>query len=185
MEKQKDQVTVQDMLFCRERRADSQSMLLEKYRCPVVSFCMNIPGPVKTSEQIRRAFEQGKQALLKAFGKSEQNPCGSDFSDLSGESFKILDSMEFHDKTGDELLLSVSGPAEKIKKVTTRIEENHPCGRLFDMDVIDTDGRKLSRPVYRKCLVCGRQAQECARSRRHTLEELETKVQEILAAAGL
>ena len=80
----------------------------------------------------------------------------------------------------DELLLAIDCPAEKIKILTTEIEETHPIGRLFDMDVIDTDGQKLSRPSYRKCIICGCQAQECARTRKHTVEEMQAKIEEML-----
>ena len=83
--------------------------------------------------------------------------------------------------TGPEMLLCVSASAEKIKDLTTQIEENHPYGRLFDMDVIGTDGQKLSRPSYRKCLICDCQAQECARSRKHTIAEMQDKIEEILS----
>lgn len=79
------------------------------------------------------------------------------------------------------MLLCVSASAEKIKDLTTQIEEKHPYGRLFDMDVIGTDGQKLSRPSYRKCLICDCQAQECARSRKHTIAEMQDKIEEILS----
>ena len=69
---------------------------------------------------------------------------------------------------------------KKLKNLTTEIEETHPIGRLFDMDVIDTDGQKLSRPSYRKCIICGCQAQECARTRNHTVEEMQAKIEEML-----
>ena len=136
---QGEQVVLTDMLQCRERRAQIQDTFIEQYHCPVISFCMNIPGPVKTNEQIRTAFD-----------------------------------------SGDELLLAIDCPAEKIKNLTTEIEETHPIGRLFDIDVIDTDGQKLSRPSYRKCIICGCQAQECARTRKHTVEEMQAKIEEML-----
>lgn len=52
------------------------------------------------------------------------------------------------------------------------IEETHPLDRLYDMDVIDPDGNTLSRSRYRKCLLCNCQAQECARSRKHSVDEM-------------
>lgn len=162
---QGEQVILTDMLLCRERRAQIQDTFLSQYHCPVISFCMNIPGPVKTNEQIRAAFESGKTALL---------------TRLEQTSAEIKNSLEIHEKTGDELLLAVDCPAEKIKDLTTEIEETHPIGRLFDMDVIDTDGQKLSRPSYRKCIICGCQAQECARTRKHTVEEMQAKIEEML-----
>ena len=44
------------------------------------------------------------------------------------------------------------------------------------MDVIAINGQKLSRPAYHKCLICDCQAQECARSRKHTIEEMQEKI---------
>ena len=126
---------------------------------------MNIPGPVKTNEQIRTAFDSGKNTLLLKLEQAEAD---------------IKNSVEIHEKTGDELLLSIDCPAEKIKDITTEIEETHPIGRLFDMDVIDTDGQKLSRNTYRKCIICGCQAQECARTRKHSVEEMQAKIEEML-----
>ena len=167
---QGEQVILTDMLQCRERRAQIQDTFIEQYHCPVISFCMNIPGPVKTNEQIRAAFESGKTALL---------------TRLEQSSAEIKNFLEIHEKTGDELFLSIDCPAEKIKDITTEIEETHPIGRLFDMDVIDTDGQKLSRPSYRKCIICGCQAQECARTRKHTVEEMQAEIEEMLKKGDL
>lgn len=88
--------------------------------------------------------------------------------------------MEIHEKTGDELLLAVDYPAKKIKDLTTDIEETHPVGRLFDLDVIDINGQKLSRPSFRKCIICGCQVQECARTRKHSVNEMQSKIEEML-----
>ena len=48
------------------------------------------------------------------------------------------------------------------------------------MDVIDVNFEKLSRKSFRKCLICEEQAQECGRSRKHSIEELQEKVEEVL-----
>ena len=162
---QGQEVTITDMMYCRDRRVQIQNEFIEKYQNPVVSFCMNIPGPIKTTPLIQKGFEAGRETLLQA---------------LSEASMEVLESHIFHDITGDEMLLCISASAEKIKDLTQQIEETHPYGRLFDMDVIGTDGQKLSRPSYRKCLICDCQAQECARSRKHTIAEMQDKIEEIL-----
>ncbi|MBR1671417.1 MAG: citrate lyase holo-[Fretibacterium sp.] len=163
------EVSLAGMLECRERRAALQARLLAEYRCPLVSFSMNIPGPVKTNREIRAAFERGKTTLLES---------------LSQQNLLIRAQEESHRATGDELILAVAAPtaggALHLKALTTQIEEEHPLGRLFDMDVIDDRGIKLSRPVFRKCLICGRQAQECARSRTHSVAELQEAVKRLL-----
>ena len=161
-------VTITDMMNCRDRRVSIQNELIGKYNQPVLSFCMNIPGPVKTNEQIRKAIDEEIEAeynILKA---------------LSDHNITILHTEEFHEPSGDELIMTLNAPAEDIKTLATEIEESHPLGRLFDMDVIGTDGMKLSRGTYRKCIICGCQAQECARSRKHSVEELQAKIEELL-----
>ena len=165
---QGQEVTITDMMFCRDRRVQIQNEFIEKYQKPVISFCMNIPGPIKTTPLIRKGFEAGKDALLHA---------------LSAANMEVLESRVFHDITGDEMLLCVDAPAKKIKDLTQQIEESHPYGRLFDMAVIGTDGMKLSRPSYRKCLICDSQAQECARARRHSISEMQDKIEEILGTS--
>ena len=136
------------MLDCRERRGFIQNELLGKYHCPVISFCMNIPGPIKTNPQIREAFLTGLAALTTA---------------LEEASITVLQSYDIAELTGDEWIAAVDADSAKVKELTMEIENRHPFGRLFDIDVIGVDGVKLSRPRYRKCLICGKQAQECAR----------------------
>lgn len=160
-------VSIQDMMYCRDRRVQLQEQLLQSHGCPLISFCMNIPGPVKTDTLIRRAFDQGTAEIS---GVLSAHP-----------GWQILARHEIHEKTGDELMLSVTADAQALKDAMSQIEETHPLGRLFDIDIIGTDGRKLSRPRYRSCLLCGRQAQECASSRRHSAAELFTRIQEMLA----
>lgn len=157
-------VTVPDMSVCRERRAAIQKEMITQYGTAVVCFCLNIPGPVKTNEKIRTVFAVGKQALM-----HEMKSCGA----------VIRKSVEIHEASGDELILAADMDSKKLKEITVKIEENHPLGRLFDMDVLDKNGEKLSRPDFRKCLICGRQAQLCARSRRHTVEELQAAVERL------
>lgn len=159
------EVSLMQMMDCRDNRAAIQSALRKKYNTPCISFCMNIPGPVKTNSEIRRAFCQGKEALLQI---------------LAQHSFPVLEEIEIHEDTGDEWIAAVDASAPEIKHLTTVIEETAAVGRLYDMDVIGMDGLKLSRKDYRKCLVCGKQAQECARSRSHSISEMQAAVEKIL-----
>lgn len=158
-------VTITDMMLCREKRAAIQHQFIEQFHSTVISFCMNIPGPVKTNADIHTAFESGCKAIFDA---------------LDADHITVLDQLLIQEKTGDELLLCVKADAPSIKKKMCLIEETHPLGRLYDMDVIDSDGNKLSRNRYRKCLLCGCQAQECARSRKHSIDEMFTAVMHMI-----
>ena len=158
------------VLEARERRAFRQQALLARYRTPLVSFSMNIAGPVKNTPLIRRGFRLGKQMLLARI-------------ELAG--IRVVHEEETDAPAGCETLLAVQGEAEAVKRITCEIEENAPLGRLYDMDVIQTDGVKLERPFPRRCLICSRPARECARNRTHAVEELQKATREMLEGALL
>ncbi|MBR0151354.1 MAG: citrate lyase holo-[Synergistaceae bacterium] len=161
-----NEITLAQMLSRREIRAATQKSFLEKHHSSLVSFTMNIPGPVKTNTLIRQAFDIGEILILEGVAR-----LGA----------KILDASEIHESTGDELLLAVAkAEPETLKELAVHIEGASPLGRLFDIDILSSEGRKLSREGFRSCIVCGKQAQECARSRTHSVSELQEAVMEIL-----
>ena len=166
------EVVLTDMLACRERRVNTQNAYIQKYQCPVISFCMNIPGPIKTNADITRVFHSGVHEIQQYLGNTH---------------IAVLDSVEYNEKTGNELILAVDcKDSKRIKDAMTSIEETHPIGRLFDIDVLDPDGNKMSRNTFRKCFICNCQAQECASRRRHSVPEmqeyLDSKIQEYLSS---
>ena len=162
-----NEINLAQMLERRELRARNQQNFLDKYHSPLVSFTMNIPGPIKTNELIRRAFDIGEILLLEGLRHIDA---------------EILDAHEVHDDTGDELLLSVgNAEPESLKDMAMTIENSSEIGRLFDIDVIDSNGNKLSRKNFRKCLICERQAQECARSRTHSVKEMQNAIDILLS----
>ena len=160
-------IDLPSMLTRREARSHEQSAFLQAHHSPLISFSMNIPGPVKTNPSIRKAFDLGRTLLL---------------SRLENAGALILQTSEIHQDTGDELLLSVANvQPEKLKAIAVDIEEASELGRLYDIDVIDAQGRKLSRQRFRKCLICDKQAQDCARSRTHSVSEMQAAIDTILA----
>ena len=160
-------VDLPSMLARREARSLEQQSFLQAHHSPLISFSMNIPGPIKTNSQIRRAFDLGRSLLLAKLEKVGAH---------------ILQSSETHQDTGDELLLAVANlPPEKLKAIAVEIEDSSPIGRLYDIDVIDAQGHKLSRERFRKCLICDKQAQECARSRTHSVREMQEAIDKMLA----
>ena len=160
------EVGIDEVLNCREKRVAIQNEMIRKYKKPVISFTMNIPGPIKTNNEIKKAFDIGKKLILEK---------------LKENNIEILEIQELNENTGNELFISTNSLAEKIKNITVAIEESSELGRLFDIDVIDVNFEKLSRKSFRKCLICEEQAQECGRSRKHSVEELQSKVEEILS----
>ena len=160
-------VTLEDILHARDGRADAQRRLLHSHRLPLVSFTMNIAGPVKSAPLIELAFDAGLEALYAALGQPE--------------AAEII-----RPATGCEALLVYDRPAAELKAACLALESAAPIGRLYDLDVLDVDGGKLSRPEPRTCLICGGPVTVCSRSRAHGLDAIVGRTNEILAdfAAG-
>lgn len=87
--------------------------------------------------------------------------------------------------TGYEaFLLTTLSPLE-AKRHAVELEESHPLGRLFDVDVFarDNDG-PISRTVIncapRRCLLCEEEARLCMRRHTHSHEELMARIREMV-----
>ncbi len=157
------EVTLIEILDAREKRVLRQREMLEKHSSPLICFTMNIAGPVKTNPLINRAFYEGLGFLENALPKDKVRASES----------KIL-------PTGCEAFFSVDTDAEEIKKICVDIEEATPLGRLFDMDVLDTNGKKLDRKIERDCIICGKKGRGCASRRAHSVEELQKVTHKIM-----
>ena len=158
-----NQVTLQQVLQAREDRVRLQRQFLELYRCPLICFTMNIAGPVKLSPMILRGFQAGLEALEHVLPRKT-----------------ILARQIDEEVTGCQAIFSVAMEAEALKRLCTAIEDASPLGRLFDMDVIGTDGKKLERPDLRGCMVCGKPGRGCAAGRLHPVSQLQAVTTRIL-----
>lgn len=166
------EVTLTDMLNAREARALRQRELLAETGLPLVSFTLNIAGPVKNGPLLRRAFREGLRRLEDALA-ARRMP---------------LRRRELIDRhTGCEALLAVEAPAEDIKRICVRLEDGDALGRLFDMDVLSPAGDKLDRAELgcppRPCLICGGDGKACASRRLHPVAELQAKTAAVLREA--
>lgn len=165
-------VTLQELLQAREHRWSIQCELLNRHKLPLISFTMNIAGPLKNSDLIHRGFLYG-DALLR--------------EELLTSGFRLAEAQLFHENTGNEGFYLVDAPAEDLKRLTMSLEDSLPLGRLFDMDVLTPEKVQLSRKKLgfplRRCLICGQDAKICARSGIHTPEELQKATVKILKDA--
>lgn len=166
------EISLMEMLDARERRASRQKQLLKLYGKPQVCFTMNIAGPVKNTPVIRRGFLLGRRLL-------EQQ--------LMVAKARILHVEEINESTGNEAIYVLDCDALTAKRAAVIVEDHTEAGRLFDMDVIRPDGSKVERQDVnldaRKCLICGGMAAICARSRTHTVAQLQERTQTILTSA--
>lgn len=162
------------VLDAREKRAERQGALLAMHPVTLVSFTLNIAGPVKVFPLTRWAFQEGIcriRDLCHSYG------------------FSMVHTEETKKDTGWEAFFCVDAPAEKVKAALTALEEEDPLGRLFDLDVLDGQGRKLAREDLglpgRTCLICGSPVFRCSRARAHTLRAVQERTCQILEEAYL
>lgn len=160
-----------EILDARENRARRQQQLLNRFQKPLLCFTMNIPGPVKLDRNISIGFHVGKWLLEDALSRHH-----------------VLHRESRLGHTGCEAFYVVDMPARELKQLVIDLEDIDPIGRLFDMDVLDIDGKKLTREELgfpkRKCLLCGQDAVLCARSRAHGLEALQDRTGFLLYVAA-
>ncbi|MDR0624202.1 MAG: citrate lyase holo-[acyl-carrier protein] synthase [Treponema sp.] len=159
---------LEEVLAEREDRARRQEELRRRFGPPLLCLTLNIPGPYKNFPWARRCFFAGIKALKDGLRAGE--------IDLRHE-----ESSE--GPAGYRAFIAAAAEGSHLKAIALHIEETHPLGRLFDIDILDGEG-KITRAALgaetRKCLICGGSAFACGRSRAHTVEELTGAVVKIM-----
>lgn len=165
-------ITLPELLTSREARSARQSDWLNRHQCSLISLTLVAPGPLKDSLLTRRIFVSAWRALTVL---AQQQ----DWRVLAQEAFPL--------PTGCEGLMAVDLSAETVKDAALMLEMKHPLGRLWDIDVLDANGRLLSRRdvglAPRRCLLCNRPANLCGRERTHSVDQLLAQMELMLNAA--
>jgi holo-ACP synthase len=160
-------VTLDAVLEGREMRAQRQAQALARHGLPVASVSLVMPGPVKDS-LLARYLLGAAVAALDAL--------------MRERSWEVLSREQHLPATGPEALYVIDAEARSLKAAVARLEDTHPLGRLWDVDVLAPREGPLSRVALgmptRGCLLCDQPGHACARSRRHALPELMRVIQE-------
>lgn len=165
------EVTLTQILQAREKRAQKQQELLEKFGESLICFTMNIPGPIKDSPLIREGFRLGEGLL---------------FSQLEGSGISIIYREQELSVTGCQGFYVVKAAPLELKGLLCQVEDSAPVARLYDMDVLtpeDKVGREELGLSPRKCLICHRDAWVCSRSRAHDVDQLQKTANRLLKEA--
>ena len=130
---------------------------------------VNMPGPVKLNDDSVFIHAQGIQAIHNI---------------LADNGMVCKHEQIFNKKSGIEGYFLIDYPSLEMKQLTCKIEDNHPLGRLFDMDVLGIDARPISRDQIglskRKCLLCENDGVYCSRNRTHSVQELQQRIKEMI-----
>lgn len=149
------------ILDSKEKRADKQRSLLEKYNNSLISFTLNIPGVEKDNPVYRAIHIKGLRGI-------EQT--------LKRNNISILYKEEKENITGREAYIVADIDSVNLKEMMTDMEEANSIGRIFDIDVFNSKNEQVSRKdinkALRKCLICDKDAIVCMREKNHTYESL-------------
>jgi len=153
------EITLDALLQSRDNRHQLQQELLSQHPDgTLVCLTVVMPGSVKRNLYSVVTAQAALTALLDRLGDHITTARARDLT------------------TGYEAYLISDLPALEAKRVTCEIEDSHPLGRLFDIDVIDSNGMPISRQTVggepRRCLLCDHEARWCMRNHSHSQEEL-------------
>lgn len=146
---------IDEILFDREKRYEKILLTLKSGVKSVICAKINCPGTNKNTNESLKAFEYLLELMKKTI--------------LTGE-FEILKGSD-----GKSIIAGMNIECIELKSKAAQIEENHPLGRIFDIDVYNTSGAPVERTdlglAERKCIVCGENAKICVRGKAHSSEE--------------
>jgi len=165
-------VGIEQVLENKEKRVLRQQQLLDTYHLPLISFTINMPGPIKNNSIVQHIFHCGTKAIIQT---------------MEVQNWHITDSILLEENaTGPEALWVIKGCSDfnKLKAVLVDLEQNLMLGRLMDIDMVTPSGKQISRSSLnlpkRQCFICAKEAKICARSRQHSVEELVAKIEELV-----
>lgn len=161
------EITLDKLLASRDRRVEMQQKLREKHpNLTLVCLTVIMPGNIKRNLSSLIVSQAAINTLL---NKLEGN---------------IIDVITRDLETGYEAYVVTRLTQHETKLIACDIEDNHPLGRLFDIDVLDNDGIPVKRETVgfqpRRCLICDNEARYCMRNRTHTPQELNAKIQQMI-----
>ena len=161
-------ITLHELLASRDaRHAMQQKLLAEHSGKTLVCMTVVMPGSVKRNQQSLTVAHAAVDAMRRGFRPADADLTERDLA------------------TGYEAYLVTPMPLLDAKRVAVGIEDAHPLGRLFDIDVIDPGGVPVPRERVgvqpRRCLVCDREARYCMRMRWHSQDEIWARIGDMLA----
>ena len=153
-------VALDDILAARDARAARQQAM-QAAGGVLISLTLAAPGAVKRSPLLDAVFQAAQQAVENTIPTPQ--------------------AVNIHiDDCGHHALYRVDGDAHEWKRAMLALEAASPLARLWDIDIIAANGRPISRADCslppRRCLLCDDDAKNCARARRHSIDDLNADI---------
>ncbi len=161
------EITLDQLLASREERWKYQQELIKTHQgLTLVCLTVIMPGKVKRNSHSLIVAQAAITALINRFAEHNRYLIAKDL------------------RTCYEAYLLTDLDHLRAKQEACKIEDEHPLGRLFDIDVMGEDGCPISRieigAKARRCLLCDNEARYCMRNHTHSQEELHHKINEMV-----
>ncbi|MHA1910616.1 MAG: citrate lyase holo-[acyl-carrier protein] synthase [Candidatus Kariarchaeaceae archaeon] len=152
-----------DILEAKNRRAEYIKKLSNNQL--LITLQLNIPGNIKDQPKYRLF---AKHKFIELLNYLQEKKAVIVFQELS-----------FH-KTGVEGYCIINNlSADQAKEYTLFLEEKKPSGRILDIDVIFNNNR-IERKKKRSCYLCDDLAINCAREKRHSINEILEHINQLI-----
>lgn len=154
---------IAQVLAAKDYRVALQQNIFQEYpNATLVDINLNIPGPIKNNQYLIELFNYGIKKLEKEWRDNKYN-------------YHLVKAL--NNDAGCENFYVLLESSKMVKLSTISFEENSSVGRLFDADVLVKGKPAISRKelnyASRRCYLCSRPAKECARSRRHSVQQMQ------------
>lgn len=185
-------VTLDSLLKSRDVRWQTEQRLLREYPGKVlVVLTVVMPGSVKRDWRSLIVAHAAVEAINDWLqDRNKISDIGNRQKEIIASERVLPGNTELTDvrdlETGFEAYWVISGEPLTVKRELCTIEESHPLGRLFDIDVFG--GTQPAVPIPRtavgmsprRCLLCEHEARWCMRNHTHTQEEIQQKITDMV-----
>lgn len=155
------------VLEAKEERSTFQKELIARHQLPIISLTLNLPGGFELYRDWKSVFEMAINAIESTYNH------------------RIMDRHNRVGKWGPEAFWAIKESAIQVKEKAIELENKHPMGRIFDIDVLEESGRVLSRKDLlmegRDCMVCHDSALFCYREKTHSYDDVKKSVEKIIS----
>lgn len=156
-------------LEAREQRQAALSRVLSEQRHTLIFLSLNVVGENKAPAGSMALFSWALREILAL--------CPP----LSPGSPHVVSQ----DALGHYAIIASGRDPLEIKQLAVVLEASQPAGRLVDIDVYDDAGMQIGRRELglpaRSCLLCEQAAVDCMRVKRHAVNEVIAKTNELLS----
>lgn len=157
------------ILVAREQRMIKENQLISQYGTTLIVFSLNLPGDMPVTQTVKGLHAYGMRQLMSSIKPYENR----------------IEHVEVcEDGLGPIAYIGIDFSEMQTKMLAVELEERDMYGRLFDIDVIQSNGAHMSRTALnhrpRPCFLCDEDASLCRRKGAHSKEEINTYIEQLL-----